>query len=306
MAMMTINVNNRVPTHYCRVCGALWFKGEDHWSLVSLHCGKCCDNALMGNQIVAFEDPTGPEPGCQDCARDGRFLCDTHGPEPAIPVVTESLSVAPDRQAAERFVEESLIPAAQGQSVERRAPELPSAASFASAVWRDWMTNEQADKLGAELHQWLTAHLASATPPAPQGLAEGEDSGDPHEFGCGIEPNPKARYWQGRADFWRQQAVSLGYHAPDDTTQPQPVTREDGSEVVKRLMDCQPLASIGKGDRLYQILMSAGLPFESIPGELEAVLSQAPNGQCSSRDSCPWRRPIDAREGSNCPYCKHG
>lgn len=111
MAMLTINVNDRVPTHYCRVCGALWFKGADHWSLVSLHCGKCCDNSLMGNQIVALEDPTGPEPGCQDCAREGRFLCDAHGPEPAKPVVIESLSVAPDRQAAERLVEESLIPA---------------------------------------------------------------------------------------------------------------------------------------------------------------------------------------------------
>lgn len=164
MAMLTINVNDRVPTHYCRVCGALWFKGADHWSLVSLHCGKCCDNALMGNQIVALEDPTGPEPGCQDCAREGRFLCDTHGHEPA----------------------------------------------------------------------------------------------------------------------------------------------KNGGELVKRVMDCQPLKSIGKGDRLYQILMSAGLPFDSIRGELEAALSEAPNGQCHSRDSCPWRRPIDARERSNCPYCKHG
>lgn len=57
MAILTINVNNRVPTHYCRVCGALWFKGADQWSLVSLHCGQCCDNALMGNQIVALANP---------------------------------------------------------------------------------------------------------------------------------------------------------------------------------------------------------------------------------------------------------
>lgn len=39
-------------------------------------------------------------------------------------------------------------------------PILPSVKTFASAVWRDWMTNEQADRLGAELHAWLGAHVA--------------------------------------------------------------------------------------------------------------------------------------------------
>lgn len=39
-------------------------------------------------------------------------------------------------------------------------PILPSIKTFASAVWRDWMTNEQADRLGAELHAWLGAHVA--------------------------------------------------------------------------------------------------------------------------------------------------
>jgi uncharacterized protein (DUF2267 family) len=50
-------------------------------------------------------------------------------------------------------------------------PTLPSVEAFASAVWRDWMTNEQADKLGAELHAWLKAHIAAA--PAASG---GEES----------------------------------------------------------------------------------------------------------------------------------
>jgi hypothetical protein len=42
-------------------------------------------------------------------------------------------------------------------------------------------------------------------------------SDDPGEFGAGIKPNPKARYWQERADFWMRQAISLGYVAGDGT-----------------------------------------------------------------------------------------
>lgn len=53
----------RAPTHRCKVCGALWIlwpPNPDHivpdlrdgsWSLFSLRCGKCCDNAPMGDQI---------------------------------------------------------------------------------------------------------------------------------------------------------------------------------------------------------------------------------------------------------------
>jgi hypothetical protein len=40
---------------------------------------------------------------------------------------------------------------------------------------------------------------------------------DPGEFGAGIQPNPKARYWQERADFWRNHAIALGYVADDGT-----------------------------------------------------------------------------------------
>lgn len=53
-------INNVCPSHKCTVCGALWrlFRKEDNagvgdsWSLCSNHCGKCCDNAAMGEQIV--------------------------------------------------------------------------------------------------------------------------------------------------------------------------------------------------------------------------------------------------------------
>jgi hypothetical protein len=38
-------LRGRRPTHRCRVCGALWIEFQDAWSLFSLHCGKCCDNA---------------------------------------------------------------------------------------------------------------------------------------------------------------------------------------------------------------------------------------------------------------------
>lgn len=36
------------------------------------------------------------------------------------------------------------------------------------------------------------------------------------EFGVGIQPNPKARYWQERAEFWRAQAVALGWREKRD------------------------------------------------------------------------------------------
>ncbi len=53
----------RIPTHRCKVCGALWILWppdpehvvpelrEGSWSVFSLHCEKCCDNAPMGEQI---------------------------------------------------------------------------------------------------------------------------------------------------------------------------------------------------------------------------------------------------------------
>lgn len=57
-------------THKCTVCGAFWRfwpKSEagleqDTWSLKSASCGKCCDNAVMGDQIVplAADEPFHP------------------------------------------------------------------------------------------------------------------------------------------------------------------------------------------------------------------------------------------------------
>jgi hypothetical protein len=56
-----VEVGGRIATHYCRDCGALWRElppdrafPDGSWTLVSNACGKCCDNAPMGSQIVAF------------------------------------------------------------------------------------------------------------------------------------------------------------------------------------------------------------------------------------------------------------
>lgn len=52
---------------------------------------------------------------------------------------------------------------------------------------------------------WNAAITAAA---AAKMAVSGED---PYEFGAGIKPNRAARYWQTRARFWRDQAISLGY-----------------------------------------------------------------------------------------------
>ena len=58
------------------------------------------------------------------------------------------------------------------QALTQQRGALPSAETFASAVWRDWMTNEQADKLGAELHAWLGAHIATTPQPSADAVRE--------------------------------------------------------------------------------------------------------------------------------------
>lgn len=52
----------RIPTHRCKVCGAMWilwqFKTEPPtWSLgTNEKCGQCCDNVAMGDQIETLAD----------------------------------------------------------------------------------------------------------------------------------------------------------------------------------------------------------------------------------------------------------
>lgn len=47
------------PTHYCKECNALWRRfmndGAAFWNLRSKQCGPCCDNVLMGDQIVEMD-----------------------------------------------------------------------------------------------------------------------------------------------------------------------------------------------------------------------------------------------------------
>lgn len=56
-------LNGRIPTHRCKVCGALWTLWPPDptnlveairpgsWSLFTPRCGQCCDNVVMGDQI---------------------------------------------------------------------------------------------------------------------------------------------------------------------------------------------------------------------------------------------------------------
>jgi hypothetical protein len=80
------------PTHRCKVCGALWIlnppsavQPDGSWSLWSVRCGPCCDNATMGEQIEPITNfrracdpgpmgaPASPAPSaafdgkCKDC-----------------------------------------------------------------------------------------------------------------------------------------------------------------------------------------------------------------------------------------------
>jgi uncharacterized protein (DUF2267 family) len=96
-------------------------------------------------------------------------------------------------------------------------PTLPSVEAFASAVWRDWMTNEQADKLGAELHAWLRAHIAAA--PAASG-GDGDmcpncvtpwKCNGPHEAPSGASVSERAR--ELLADEYRK--AGMGHDLAD-------------------------------------------------------------------------------------------
>lgn len=60
----------------------------------------------------------------------------------------------------------------------------------------------------------------------------------------------------------------------EPATTPQP-SADAVRELVKRILNWQPLTSINKADRLYQILIAAGIPFESVTDELESLLSAA-------------------------------
>lgn len=72
-----------------------------------------------------------------------------------------------------------------------------------------------------------SAHPSTANEgnPAPAGtheapVSQSESGDDPGEFGIGIMPNPKARYWQGRAAFWRNEAIARGYKITEEPDPP--------------------------------------------------------------------------------------
>ena len=69
------------PTHRCNVCGAMWrfwpqkdtWQQYDSWSLCSLKCGSCCDNAPMGKQIEPITNGQ-----MEEYLRDIPAACDSH------------------------------------------------------------------------------------------------------------------------------------------------------------------------------------------------------------------------------------
>ena len=62
--------------------------------------------------------------------------------------------------------------------IERKARELPSAETLSSILWRDWMTTEQADALGRDMHGWLQAHAEMIAAQERSGALP--DAGAPH------------------------------------------------------------------------------------------------------------------------------
>lgn len=63
--------------------------------------------------------------------------------------------------------------------------------------------------LVAAIEGWTNARDSLAPEPATAG-------DDPGEFGVGIRHNPKARYWQERAQFWCSRAIELGWREHRD------------------------------------------------------------------------------------------
>lgn len=82
---------------------------------------------------------------------------------------------------------------------------------------------------------------------------------------------PITQYTSDRYAAAYYQSIGLDVR-PLYTTTPQP-SADAARELVKRILNWQPLTSLNKADRLYQILIAAGIPFESVTDELESLLS---------------------------------
>lgn len=112
------------------------------------------------------------------------------------------------------------------------APAPPPADAVRALVgkWRAEAMEHAVKWRNKENAEWLReAHLARASElngcanklEAALSAAPAEED-DPGELGVGIQPNPKARYWQERAAFWRETAKALGYVPPGDAAAPTP------------------------------------------------------------------------------------
>lgn len=82
----SITVDGKTATHYCNKCGALWrlLSAEElpalggGWTLVSKTCGRCCDNEVMGAQIVALTLSPRAVEGAREAVACGEYLIVRH------------------------------------------------------------------------------------------------------------------------------------------------------------------------------------------------------------------------------------
>ena len=121
------------------------------------------------------------------------------------------------------------------------------------------------------------------------------DETGPYPFGAGIEPNPKARYWQQRADFWMGHALRLGYAPPDDALAQQPagvdleqVDRTDRELLVEFIRICREHKPVGQwpGERLCSAIervMQNEKPFRFI-AEADMAPERGHNGRGGDAD----------------------
>lgn len=74
---------------------------------------------------------------------------------------------------------------------------FPNARTLAAALWRDWMTNEQADGLGADIHRWLLAYAALSDPPPAIDIGKLRELYDAAGKGFHISETcgPDGKYW---------------------------------------------------------------------------------------------------------------
>lgn len=175
-------LRGRVPTHRCKVCGALWIEYSDSWSLFSRRCGKCCDNAPMGKQIEplpGIPPRLAPEP--------------THElPKGAVPVLNPQGTgeTGTDRPAAPAFD----CPHLYGSRIENG---VETCNRCAKVLWRapetcgGWQPIATVPRDNRPVLVWLTEPLMGSNVVAARFHERVSTVGNLFEFDA-----PKATHWR--------------------------------------------------------------------------------------------------------------